>query len=751
MAVAFEPPEPDALLDLREVAAAAGITRATARAWCLSGRLPSIAGPADEPLVMRSDLDLWLARRGQDGNRMRVLRDPKAGAEALRRLAAEISGQLDLDALFEDVIADAMDLFSLARMGLWLYHANRSNPFSLAAQHGLTDEILGWVSSLGANAPAAGVQAIQTREVVTLADTLLDTPTDDVRDLYRRNGIRSVCFAPMIFRDEPLGLLVLYQDAVHAWSDEETALARGIADQVATAVGNARLNDSVRGLAARLEAVQELAVRLNRTRGLAEIGDLIIEGTERLIEVDSIRVYRIDHEAGMCVPIAFRGQFGGSRQPDPSVLQVAIGQGLTGWVAEQNETVVTGDAAADPRSVHRFISIAPESMLVVPISYEDHVHGVIAVSAIGRDRFGEQDETTLTIFASYAAQAIVHANQLDQLDRQHRELEHQLASQRRLLEINERLISTRDPKGILEMIADSLRAIVPYDSMTIYRCDFEAGVRRAVVARDRFAEVILDYAGPIAGGLSGWVVAHGEGLLVNDALADPRSIQVPGTPPEAEAMIVVPVRVAGAVVGTLNVSRVGGEEAHFSQNEFELVQLFAGQASLALENAEVHGAITVRAEHDALTGLRNHGSFQRELGHAVAASEGAPFALLMLDLDSFKGFNDTCGHPAGDALLAGVGDAMRGATRAGDALYRYGGDEFAVILPGASRIDAFEVVERVRRGVANLPTPTGPRVAISAGVACYPDDGQTKDELVAAADQSLYLAKPASRSEDPDA
>src|SRR6185369_7865383 len=147
----------------------------------------------------------------------------------------------------------------------------------------------------------------------------------------------------------------------------------------------------------------------------------------------------------------------------------------------------------------------------------------------------------------------------------------------------------------------------------------------------------------------------------------------------------------------------------------------------------------------------NHGSFQRELGTAIASAEGAPFALLMLDLDAFKGFNDTCGHPAGDALLAAVGAAMRSATRAGDALYRYGGDEFAVILPGASRVDAFEVVERIRRGVAAVPSPTGPRVTISAGVACYPEDGATKDELVEAADQSLYLAKPSSRAQDPEA
>ncbi|HEY3165178.1 MAG TPA: GAF domain-containing protein, partial [Candidatus Limnocylindrales bacterium] len=510
MAVAFESADHDALLTLGQVAAAAGITRGTARAWCASGRLPSVVGPRNEPLVRRADLEMWLARRGPDGSRMRVVHDARAGAEALRRLASEVSGQFNLETLFADAVADAMDLFGLARIGLWLYEADRHHPLSLAAQHGLSDEILGWVSTLDADAPAAGLYAIRDRDVVTLTDTLTDTPTANVRDLYARNGIRSVCFAPLVFRDEPVGLLVLYHDAVHAWSADETALARGLADQMATAVGNARLNDSVRSLAARLEAIQDLAVRLNRTRALGEIADLIIEGTGRLIDHDTIRVYRVDHETGWCEPVAFRGTFGGSSEPDPAVLRVAIGDGLTGWAAAHNETVLAGDGAMDPRSLPRFLSMAPESFLVVPISFEDHVLGVIVLSAIGRDRFGPDDETTLTIFAGYASQAIVNASQLDQLDRQRHELEHQLASQRRLLEVNERLISTRDPQGVLEMIADALKTIVPYDSLTIYRCDFEAGVRRAVVARDRFADVILDYAGPIGAGITGWVIDHSE-------------------------------------------------------------------------------------------------------------------------------------------------------------------------------------------------------------------------------------------------
>jgi diguanylate cyclase (GGDEF)-like protein len=750
MAFAFEPSDHDSLLGLQEVAAAAGITRGTARAWCESGRLPSVPGPRNEPLVKPADLRAWLARRRPADAHGTVVHDAMAGAKALRKLAAEVSGRLDLETIFADVVVDAVGLFALSRMGVWLYDSGHSHPFSLAAQHGVHEEITDWVASIGSDATAAGMTAIRERDIVTLRDVETDAE-GDVRGRYLRNGIRSVCLAPMVFRDEPLGLLVLYHDEIHDWTPEETALARGLADQLATAVGNDRLHESVRSLAARLEAVQDLAVRLNRTHGLAEIADLVIEGTERLITHDSIRVYRVDHETGWCEPLAFKGTILGLPEPDFEFLRVEIGTGLTGWAAAHNQTIRLGDASADSRSLHRFQTPTIESILAVPISFEDHVHGVIVLSGSGRDRFGPEDEATLTIFAGYAAQAIVNATQLDQLDRQRRELEHQLASQRRLLEVNERLISTRDPKGVLEMIADSLKTIVPYDSLTIYRCDFAAGLRRAVVARDRFAEVILEYAGPIEIGITGWVVSHGEGALTNDAHIDPRSVQIPGTPFEPESMIVVPVRVAGEVVGTLNVGRMGGVEAHFSQNEFELVQLFAGQASLALENAEVHGAITVRAEHDALTGLRNHGAFQRELGQAVATAEGAPFAVLMLDLDSFKAFNDSCGHPAGDALLARIADAIREATRAGDALYRYGGDEFAVILPSAGRVDAFEVVERIRRGVAAVPSLTGPRVTISAGVACYPDDGATKDELVEAADQSLYLSKPTARLDDPEA
>jgi len=667
-------------------------------------------------------------------------------ADALRRIAAEVSGRHDLDGLFRDVIDEAFTLFGVDQAGLWLFE-DGPTPLHLVAQRGLSEEILDIVSTLPRDAHTAGMDALRDQQVRVLSSDLGAT-LPRLRTIYRRAGVRTICFVPIVFRDTSLGLLVLYHLREYAWTPEETEVARAFADHMATAIGNARLAESTRTMTDRLQAISELAGRLNRLQDVEGIAQAIVSGTRTLIEHDTIRVYRVDHETGMCEPIGFQGTFMGATDPDPSVLRVPVGTGLTGWVAAHGEPVRLGDAMADPRVLVVRSTEGPESMLLVPMLFDGTVHGVIVVSKDGEDCFDDDDETTLTIFAGYAAQALVNGTNIERLRQQQNELEHQLDGQRRLLEVNERLLSTLEPAGVLDLIADSLRAIVPYDSLTIYQVDRSAGVRRAVIARDRFADLILAHESPLGIGISGWVIDHGEAILANEAHLHPRSVQVPGTPFEPEAMIVVPLIINGSTIGTLNIGRMGEAEAAFSPNEFELTQLFAGQASIALQNAETHGAVRVRADLDALTGLRNHGSFQRELGEAVAdGGGGKPFSVLMLDLDGFKAFNDACGHPAGDAFLVGVAEAMAAATRDGDGLYRYGGDEFVAVLADADRSVAHEIAVRIRRGVVELSGRIGgPHVEVSVGVACFPEDGRDKDALVEMADRALYLAKPEGRS-----
>jgi|GEM_PF-1257372 len=318
---------------------------------------------------------------------------------------------------------------------------------------------------------------------------------------------------------------------------------------------------------------------------------------------------------------------------------------------------------------------------------------------------------------------------------------HALTGQRHLLALNERLVATLDPQQVLNLIADSLKSVVAYDNLTIYRVDRDASLLRPVLARDRFASLILENTFALDHGITGWVVTHAEAQCVNDAQRDPRMSLIPGTPAEDESLIVVPLVGEGDVVGTLNVGRMGGTESHFDSADFEIAQLFASQASIALLNAEVHRAVATRAETDALTGLHNRGAFEEHFPALLADPRAQPLTLLMLDLDGFKAFNDGHGHPAGDALLREVARSISAAVRAGDRVYRHGGDEFAVLLPATAPAVGARVAERIRAAIAMLDAGAGTRVTASVGAASNPDDATTRDGLVAAADAALYRAK----------
>ncbi|HYM82825.1 MAG TPA: EAL domain-containing protein [Candidatus Dormibacteraeota bacterium] len=664
---------------------------------------------------------------------------------SLGRIAAQIAGRIEIDDLFQALLDHAEALFATRHVGLWTYGPG-PQAFHLAAARGLSDRLKGVIRSIPIEGDGPGLRAIRAGRVIV---TDAGDAEPELREAYAADGIRTVCIAPIVFGGEPLGVLAVHHTDPWDWSPSQLAIARAFADQVAAAMENARLYGAVRDLARRLEAIGDLSLRLNRLQTVTAIGEAIVAEARTLIDHDSIRVYRIDHAEGWCEPIAFQGTFPGVEEPTVEMLRLRIGEGMTGWVAEHNEAVRSGDAATDQRTRIVGIDAEPESLLVVPMTFEERVRGVVAVSKTGRDQFTTDDEATLSIFAAYAAQALVSAENAERASRSQAELEEQLGGQRRLLEITERLVSARDPREVLEMVADALKRLIAYDTLTIYRVDRERGVRRAVVARDRFADVILGFEAPLNAGLSGWVVEHGEAVLANDAHLDPRTTQIPGTPFEPESMIVVPLLSNGEVVGTLNVGRIGTREAHFSAHEFELTKLFAGQASLALQNAEAHRAAERRARHDALTGLRNHGAFQQDLSELLAATGGSPLAVLMLDLDSFKVYNDTHGHPAGDRLLRKVADAVVRAVRDGDRVYRYGGDEFAVIVPGLDRVRALEVADRIRGEVASLTLPGGDiRLGMSVGVGCFPEDGRTKDALVSCADLALYLAKPVRGTDD---
>ena len=717
--------------------------------------VPVRTQPAATPSDMDAAIEPSLAGRAARASAA-ARHDPDG---TLQRIAAEMSDHRDLGQIFEHIVRHSMDLFGAQRAGLWTFE-DGERPFHLATQRNLAPAFIAAVESAtratgSARRPAQASVAWRTigerQPQVVESERRVSRPGRP--NASQGNG-GTDCYVPIVLLDQPVGLLILSHATPYAWSPDALEQLGALAGQMAGTIQNVRLYGRVQSFAARLEAIKDLAGNLNRIHEVAAIGRAIVAEIRSLFASDTARVYTVDHQAGVCEPIAFGGVFLGTADPSPEMLRIEIGRGLTGWVAANNAPVRVADARRDPRRVTVGRDEEPESMLVAPMTYDEVVRGVIVVSTKGFDRYSADDLTTLTIFAGFAAQSLVNAENMERLGRQQVELEHRFAGQRALLDVNETLLGSGDPRIVLELIADCLKTVVRYDNLTIYRLDRPHEVRVAVLARDRFAEIILAEKIAMGSGLTGWAVERGEAVLANDAQLDPRAMNIPGTPLEPESLIVVPLRVGGEVIGTLNVGRMGGAEAHFSPDEFELVKLFAGQASIALQTAEAIQAAELRAERDPLTGLRNHGVFQAALDDLLAPGSAAAttrrFALLMLDLDGFKAFNDSCGHPAGDRLLRAVAEALQACVRDDDRVYRYGGDEFAVLLPGAGRAEAQAVADRLVAAVATLPGPdNGPPVTVSVGIATYPADGTVKDDLVMLADADLYLEKAARRPAGP--
>ena len=313
------------------------------------------------------------------------------------------------------------------------------------------------------------------------------------------------------------------------------------------------------------------------------------------------------------------------------------------------------------------------------------------------------------------------------------------------------LTSSLDLDSILQTIMDKMAEYFRPDTWSLLMVDEEQDELYFAIAVGTASEALKDVRLKVGEGIAGWVAKHGERLIVPDVMTDPRfSKRIDEmTQLETQSIICIPLRAKHQVLGVIQLVNVDMDG--FGDAELFFLQALSDYAAIAIENARAVEKIQELTITDDVTGLYNARHLYKTLETEVYRSSrfNYEFTVLFIDLDHFKQVNDTHGHLVGSKLLAEIGYLVKAQLRLIDYAFRYGGDEFVILLPQTGKDAALVVAKRVRDSLRTSmfcrEEGLNLNVRASIGVATYPHDAKTPHDVIRQADEMMYLVKNSTR------
>lgn len=414
---------------------------------------------------------------------------------------------------------------------------------------------------------------------------------------------------------------------------------------------------------------------------------------------------------------------------------------------QRGEPIIIEDL--DKQLDYKALSVIPttRSVYVFPLKSDAEVLGAISLSFDRLKPLSPEYNELLSTIAAQAGVALQRARLFTDSQRMALEMS-------TLYDFGLHTGSTLSPHEVLKRTAANIEKLMNPD--TYYIAQYDAATQTLIF--DLFVEsgqlmpkMRMSVNG---GGLTAQIVTTRRPLLVQDWLADgaPYNTVAKRIGADMLSYLGVPMLAEDRVIGVISVQ--SARPMAFTLHDERLLSALAAQTAMAFENAQLHQQVQEQAKLDSLTQIYNQGYFVElaQLASAAADMNTHPVSLIMMDIDHFKAYNDTYGHVAGDNVLRLVADVLRSNTKSTDATGRWGGEEFALLLPGAGLAEAQKVAKRIQKAIAKLHPTDGqgnliPTPTISQGISSYPYPSTSLNQLIEHADAALYYAKEHGRNQ----
>ena len=319
-------------------------------------------------------------------------------------------------------------------------------------------------------------------------------------------------------------------------------------------------------------------------------------------------------------------------------------------------------------------------------------------------------------------------------------------------ELGKALTSSLQLDQVLRTIMQKVEEFLHPDTWSLLLMDEAKQELYFEIATGEASAALKDIRIKLGQGIAGWVAQTGEVVIVPDTSKDSRFFSKVDekTKMETRSIVAVPVRFRDRALGVIELINCVGPDG-FGERDLALLEVLADFAAIAMENARHVQRIHELTITDDCTTLYNarHLNFVLETEIYRSQRYNYEFSLIFIDLDHFKNINDTYGHLTGTRLLADIGNMVKSSCRLIDFAFRYGGDEFVVLLPQTDKQNAFVVARRLHKRIRESTwleeTGINVRITASVGVASYPADSRDKSKLLSMADEAMYLVKNTTR------